>query len=74
MGAFVAALFAGRLLKIISGRNLIVAGFAMMTYSVFLLGGITLQVGMRELLLPIVLAGVSITLIFVPLSVTPWAT
>ena len=39
-------------------------------YSVFLLGGITLQIGMRELWLPIVLAGISITLIFVPLSVT----
>jgi DHA2 family multidrug resistance protein len=66
VGAFVAALLAGRLMSIISARNLIGAGFAMMTYSVFLLGGITLQVGMRELLLPIVLAGVSITLIFVP--------
>jgi DHA2 family multidrug resistance protein len=45
----------------------------MMTYSVFLLGGITLQIGMRDLLLPIVVAGVSITLIFVPLSVTTLA-
>ena len=42
----------------------------MMTLSIVLLGGINLQIGMRELVFPIVLTGISITLIFVPLSVT----
>jgi DHA2 family multidrug resistance protein len=69
VGAFVAALLAGRLMGIISARNLIIAGFGLMTLSIVLLGGINLQIGMRELVLPIALAGVSITLIFVPLSV-----
>ena len=70
VGAFVAALLAGRLMGFISARNLIIAGFGLMTLSIVLLGGINLQIGMRELVLPILLAGVSITLIFVPLSVT----
>ena len=69
VGAFVAALLAGRLMGFISARNLIIAGFGLMTLSIVLLGGINLQIGMRELVLPIALAGVSITLIFVPLSV-----
>ena len=70
VGAFVAALLAGRLMGFINARHLIIAGFGLMTWSIVLLGGINLQIGMLELVFPILLAGVSITLIFVPLSVT----
>ena len=70
VGAFVAALLAARLMGFISARNLVIGGFGLLTLSIALLGGINLQIGMGELVLPIVLAGVSITLIFVPLSVT----
>ena len=67
--AFVAALIAGRLMGLVGGRALIVAGFAIMTISLWLFGNIDLNIGMREMLVPILLAGLAITLIFVPLSV-----
>lgn len=68
-GAFVAALVAGRLMGFVSPRALIFSGFAAMGISVYMLGGIDLQIGIPQLVVPIVIAGVAITLIFVPLAV-----
>ena len=69
VAAFISALIVGRLMGIVSARSLIFVGFLAMTISVYLLGGIDLQIGMPEIVLPIVIAGFAITLIFVPLSV-----
>ncbi len=69
IAAFLAALLAGRLIGLVGGRTLIVVGFSLMTLSVALLGGINLQVGMGQLIMPILVAGFAITFIFVPLSV-----
>ena len=69
IAAFLAALLAGRLIGLVGGRTLIIVGFSLMTLSVALLGGINLQVGMGQLIMPIMLAGFAITFIFVPLSV-----
>jgi DHA2 family multidrug resistance protein len=68
-GAFVAAIVAGRLLGLVGARLLIFAGFLLMTLSLYLFGFIDLQVSMAALIVPIVIAGLSITFIFVPLSV-----
>jgi MFS transporter, DHA2 family, multidrug resistance protein len=68
-GAFFAAIVAGRLMGIVKPRPLILAGFVAMMISCYLLGQINLQIGMPQIVLPIVIAGLSITLVFVPLSV-----
>lgn len=69
VAAFLAALIAGRLMGFFSGRTLIFVGFGLITISMYQLGSIDLQIGMPEIVLPIVIAGFGITLIFVPLSV-----
>jgi MFS transporter, DHA2 family, multidrug resistance protein len=60
VAAFISALIVGRLMGIASARSLIFVGFLGMTISVYLLGGIDLQIGMPEIVLPIVIAGFAI--------------
>ncbi len=68
-GALFAALVVGRILGFISLRMVVFLGFLLMTLSLYLLGFIDLQIGMASMIFPIVIAGLSITSIFIPLSV-----
>jgi DHA2 family multidrug resistance protein len=74
IGAFIGTLMIGRISGRISNRILIGAGFLLLTYSSFMFGGINLQISMRNIIIPSVLNGFAISLIFVPLTTSTMGT
>ena len=74
IGAFVMTILVGRLIGKISNRVLIGAGFLLLSYSCLMLGRIDLQIGMHSIIVPIVISGIAISLIFVPLTTTTMGT
>ncbi|MGE5213386.1 MAG: DHA2 family efflux MFS transporter permease subunit [Nitrospirota bacterium] len=74
IGAFIGTLIIGRISGRISNRILIGAGFLLLTYSSFMFGGINLEISMRNIIIPSVLNGFAISLIFVPLTTSAMGT
>lgn len=74
IGAFIGTLIIGRISGLISNRILIGAGFLLLTYSSFMFGGINLEISMRNIIVPSVLNGFAISLIFVPLTTSTMGT
>jgi DHA2 family multidrug resistance protein len=68
VAAFFTTFLVGRLVGRIPLRWLLCFGFAMLSLSSYMLGGINLQVSMASVVLPTVLNGVAISFIFVPLT------
>jgi len=67
-GAFVMSIFVGRLVGRVSNRLLIAIGFSLLGISSFMLGRITLEVGVAYLIWPSVINGIALSFIFVPLT------
>jgi DHA2 family multidrug resistance protein len=74
VGALITTVLVGRLVGRISNRVLIGAGFMLLSYSCLMLAGINLQVGMSSIVVPVVVSGVAISLIFVPLTTATMGT
>jgi DHA2 family multidrug resistance protein len=74
IGAFVGTMMVGRIVGKIQNRILIGAGFLLLAYSSFMLGDINLFIGMRSIIIPSVLNGFAISLIFVPLTTSTMGT
>ena len=74
IGAFIGTLLIGRIAGRISNRLLIGAGFLLLTYSSFMFGGINLEISMRNIIVPSILNGFAISLIFVPLTTSAMGT
>jgi DHA2 family multidrug resistance protein len=74
IGAFIGTLIIGRISGRVSNRILIGAGFLLLTYSSFMFGAINLQISMRDIIIPSVLNGFAISLIFVPLTTSTMGT
>jgi DHA2 family multidrug resistance protein len=74
IGAFFGTLIIGRISGRVSNRILIAAGFLLLTYSSFMFGGINLDISMRNIIVPSVLNGFAISLIFVPLTTATMGT
>jgi DHA2 family multidrug resistance protein len=70
IGAFVTTAIVGRLVGKVPNRWLIVIGFVVLSYSSFMLGRISMEISMRNVVLPSVLNGIAISFIFVPLTTT----
>jgi DHA2 family multidrug resistance protein len=68
MGALVSVTLAGRLLKWIDGRIMIISGFILLALSLFLLSGVNLQISIFSVIWPNVMMGFAIGLVFVPLT------
>lgn len=68
IGALVSTALAGRLVRRIDGRIMIIAGFTILAFASFLLGEINLQISMVSLVWPNFLLGFAIAMIFVPLA------
>jgi DHA2 family multidrug resistance protein len=74
IGALVMTVLVGRLVGRVSNRLLIGVGFLLLSYSCLMLGGINLQVGMGSIVIPVIVSGVAISLIFVPLTTATMGT
>jgi DHA2 family multidrug resistance protein len=68
IGALVSTALAGRLVKRIDGRIMIIAGLIVIGFASFLLGELNLQISIGSIILPNVILGVAIGMIFVPLT------
>ncbi len=68
IAAFITTMLVGRIVGKVPNRILMVIGFVFLAISSFWLGGINLQVSMRDVVWPSMLNGVAISFIFVPLT------
>ncbi|HKP85335.1 MAG TPA: DHA2 family efflux MFS transporter permease subunit [Blastocatellia bacterium] len=68
LGSMFAMIVVARLIGWIDNRWLIIAGFAMLGVSVYVLGGINLDIAPSNILWPIIISGTAMGFIFVPLS------
>jgi DHA2 family multidrug resistance protein len=74
IGSIVAILLVSRLMGWMDGRILIAAGLALLGYSSWALGRVSLDVSSGSITWPIILNGAAISLLFVPLSVLTTST
>ena len=74
IGALCMTILVGRLIGKISNRILIFAGFLILGYSCWLPSSINLEISMQSVIMPIVISGVAISLIFVPLATSAMGT
>ena len=68
LGAMVSMMMVGILVRYIDGRLLMAFGFALLGASTWMLGNISLEIGMSSVILPNVLNGFAMGFIFVPLT------
>jgi MFS transporter, DHA2 family, multidrug resistance protein len=68
LGAIVSMLVVGRLIGKVSGRYLVMFGFAVLGISTYLLGNINLEISISSIVWPNVLSGFAMGFIFVPLT------
>src|SRR5206468_2042971 len=68
IGARIGMPFVGLLISKIDSRALIVAGFSLVAVTCFILGNLTLDITGTHFVLPTVMQGVALGLIFVPLT------
>jgi DHA2 family multidrug resistance protein len=74
IGALAMTIIVGRIVGKVSNRALIGAGFLLLGYSCWMLGNINLQIGMSSIVIPIIISGVAISMIFVPLTTATMGT
>jgi DHA2 family multidrug resistance protein len=68
MGALVATAFAGRFVRKIDGRIMIVSGFILLAFGSFMLGEVNLQISIGSIIWSNVILGLAVGMIFVPLT------
>jgi MFS transporter, DHA2 family, multidrug resistance protein len=66
--------FIGRLTGVIDNRKLIFIGFILLGLSTLLLGNLTLEVGMRNIIIPNLVGGMALGFLFVPLTTVSMGT
>jgi len=68
VGALVSVTLAGRFVRKIDGRIMIIAGFVILSLGSFLLGEINLEISISSVIWPNVIMGFAVGMIFVPLT------
>ena len=68
MGSMVSTVCAGRLVRRIDGRFMIITGFIVFAFASFLLGDVNLQISIGNIILPNVISGFAVGMIFVPMT------
>ncbi len=68
VGALVSVTLAGRFVRKIDGRIMIIAGFIILALGSFLLGEINLEISISSVIWPNVIMGFAVGMIFVPLT------
>ena len=68
VGAMISMFIAGRIVRRTEGRILIVGGFLMLAWGSFLLGNVSLDIGLSYVMWPNLLMGMGLGFVFVPLT------
>ena len=68
IGAMASMIAAGVLVRYVDGRLLMAFGFFLLGYSTWMLGWISLEIGMASVIVPNVISGFAMGFIFVPLT------
>jgi DHA2 family multidrug resistance protein len=68
IGAMASMVAVGVLVRYVDGRVLMAFGFALLGYSTWMLGNISLQIGMSSVVMPNIINGFAMGFIFVPLT------
>jgi drug resistance transporter, EmrB/QacA subfamily len=74
IGAIIGSIVAGRILSKIDGRLWMAQGVAVLALSMFLLGGVTLNISPEAIIWPIIISGFGVTSVFVPMTTFSVAT
>ncbi|HVT82369.1 MAG TPA: DHA2 family efflux MFS transporter permease subunit [Phycisphaerae bacterium] len=74
IGSVVAILLVGKLLGKVDGRYLITIAMVLLGWSSWMLGHVSLQTASSSIVIPVVMNGAAISLLFVPLSVLTTST
>jgi DHA2 family multidrug resistance protein len=67
-GAITSMLIVGRLINRVRGRYLVMFGFSVLAYSIFLFGKINLEISISSIIWPNIISGFAMGFIFVPLT------
>jgi MFS transporter, DHA2 family, multidrug resistance protein len=67
-GAITSMLIVGRLINRIRGRYLVMFGFSVLAYSIYLFGKINLEISISSIVWPNIISGFAMGFIFVPLT------
>lgn len=68
IGSIVSMVIVGRLIGRIDSRYLIMFGFAVLGYSMYLFTGINLDIAQRNVIVPMIISGFALGFVFVPLT------
>jgi DHA2 family multidrug resistance protein len=68
IGAMASMIMVGILVRYVDGRLLMAFGFALLGYSTWILGNLSLEIGMSSVIVPNVINGFAMGFIFVPLT------
>jgi DHA2 family multidrug resistance protein len=74
IGAIIGSIVAGRILSKVDGRLWMAQGAAVLALSMFLLGGVNLNISPETIIWPIIISGFAVTSIFVPMTTFSVAT
>ncbi|MBV8586935.1 MAG: DHA2 family efflux MFS transporter permease subunit [Verrucomicrobia bacterium] len=74
IGAIVGSIVAGRILSRIDGRVWMAQGAVVLAATMFILGGLTLEIAPSNVIFPMVISGFGVTSIFVPMTTYSMAT
>lgn len=74
VGAFSTNMLMGRLTKRFDNRYLLGTGFVLLGGAVFLLGNLTLDIGIYNIIFPNIITGIALSFIFIPLTTVSFAT
>jgi MFS transporter, DHA2 family, multidrug resistance protein len=73
LGSLVSMVVVGRLVRRVDSRILIAIGFAILGGATWALGGLNLEIGMRNVVVPQIVSGLAMGFIFVPLTTSAMA-
>lgn len=74
VGVMFSMWLAGRLMKLVDARLLVVIGLGVVSFSLHLMSGFNLQVSERDLIITGVIQGLGLGLLFIPVSILTYAT
>ena len=73
-GSIISMLVVGRLIGKVDSRFLIMFGFGVLAWSIWMLGGLNLEIATRNVVWPNIISGFALGFIFVPLTTTTMGT
>jgi len=74
VGVMFAMWLAGRMMKLVDARLLVIIGLGVVSFSLHLMAGFNLQVGERDLIITGLIQGLGLGLLFIPVSILAYAT